>query len=173
RQVLSATRDDSVVQDSVALYVSNNTQWTDWFRSIVGLRGDYFWFNVNSSIPQNAGTHNQGIASPKVSVVFGPWEKTEFYLNGGLGFHSNDGRGTTIALDPGSLAPVKPVDALVRAKGADFGARTTVISELQSTASLFLLDLDSELLFVGDAGTTVPSRPSRRTGVEFANYYSP
>src|SRR5262249_20594792 len=140
---------------------------------IVGLRGDYYWFNVNSSIAQNAGTHNQGIASPKLSLVFGPWEKTEFYLNGGLGFHSNDGRGTTIALDPKTLTPVKPVDALVRAKGADVGVRTTVVPGLQSSVSVFLLDLDSELLFVGDAGTTEPSRPSRRYGVEFANYYNP
>jgi hypothetical protein len=173
RQVLSTTSDDDVVQDSIALYISNNTQWTDWFRSIIGIRGDYYWFNVNSNIPENAGTHNQGIASPKASLVFGPWEKTEFYLNGGLGFHSNDGRGTTIALDPGSLTPVKSVDALVRAKGADIGIRTTIVPGLQSTVSVFLLDIASELVFAGDAGTTEPSRPSRRYGVEFANYYTP
>jgi hypothetical protein len=173
RQVLSTTSDDDVVQDSVSLYVSNNTQWNDWFRSIIGVRGDYYWFNVNSNIPQNAGTHNQGIASPKASLVFGPWEKTEFYLNGGFGFHSNDGRGTTIALDPGSLTPVKSVDALVRAKGADVGVRTTIVPGLQSTVSVFILDIASELVFAGDAGTTEPSRPSRRYGVEFANYYTP
>ncbi|HLY74094.1 MAG TPA: TonB-dependent receptor plug domain-containing protein, partial [Planctomycetota bacterium] len=173
RQVLSTTSDDDVVQDSVALYVSNNTQWTDWLRSIVGLRGDYDWFNVKSTIPQNAGTHHQGIASPKASLVLGPWQNTEFYLNGGLGFHSNDGRGTTLTLDPSTRTPVSPVTALVRAKGADVGVRTTIVPGLQSTVSVFLLDIDSELVFLGDAGTTQPSRPSRRYGVEFANYYTP
>ncbi len=173
RSILSTTRDDSVVQDSVGLYVSNNTQWTEWFRTIVGIRGDYYWFNVNSNIPANGGTHNQGIASPKLSLAFGPWSNTEFYLNGGFGYHSNDGRGTTIAVDPKTLAPVEKVTALVRSKGADFGVRTTIIEGLQSTLSVYILDIDSELLFTGDAGTTEPSRPSRREGIEWANYYTP
>ena len=33
------------------------------------------------------------------------------------------------------------------------------------------MPFDSELLFVGDAGTTEASRPSRRYGVEWANFY--
>lgn len=40
----------------------------------------------------------------------------------------------------------------------------------QSTLILFQLDLDSELLFIGDAGNTEASRPSRRVGVEWTNY---
>jgi outer membrane cobalamin receptor len=35
------------------------------------------------------------------------------------------------------------------------------------------LKQDSELLFVGDAGVTEPSRPSRRYGVEWINYWRP
>ena len=38
--------------------------------------------------------------------------------------------------------------------------------------TLFQLDFDSENLFVGDAGTTEPSRPSRRTGIEWTNHYA-
>jgi hypothetical protein len=41
---------------------------------------------------------------------------------------------------------------------------------VQSTIALWYLDLDSELLFVGDAGTTEPGRPSRRAGLEWTNY---
>lgn len=33
--------------------------------------------------------------------------------------------------------------------------------------------MNSELLFVSDAGTTEPSRPSRRYGVEWTNFYVP
>jgi outer membrane receptor protein involved in Fe transport len=62
---------------------------------------------------------------------------------------------------------------LARTYGAEIGARTTWIEGLQSTLALWWLDIDSELLFVGDAGTTKASRPSRRYGVEFTNYYSP
>jgi outer membrane receptor protein involved in Fe transport len=68
---------------------------------------------------------------------------------------------------------VNPVDPLVRTYGAEFGVRTLAVDRLQSTVSLWWLNLDSELLFVGDAGTTEATRPSRRYGVEFANYYTP
>jgi outer membrane receptor protein involved in Fe transport len=105
------------------------------------------------------------MASPKVGLVFGPWQKTEVYLNGGFGFHSNDGRGATARRDP--------ADPLVQTYGAEIGVRTTAIPNLHSSVSLWWLDVDSELLFIGDAGTTEASRPSRRYGVEFANYYTP
>jgi outer membrane receptor protein involved in Fe transport len=58
----------------------------------------------------------------------------------------------------------------VRARGAELGLRTVRIRGLQSTVALWYLGLDSELLFVGDAGTTEPGRPSRRLGVEWTNY---
>jgi outer membrane receptor protein involved in Fe transport len=61
----------------------------------------------------------------------------------------------------------------VRAKGAEVGLRTVALRHLQSTVTLWRLDLASELVFVGDAGTTESGRPSRRWGVELANYYSP
>jgi outer membrane receptor protein involved in Fe transport len=35
---------------------------------------------------------------------------------------------------------------------------------------LWYLGIDSELLFVGDAGTTEAGRPSRRVGLEWSNY---
>ncbi|HWW87718.1 MAG TPA: TonB-dependent receptor, partial [Vicinamibacterales bacterium] len=94
------------------------------------------------------------------------------YVNAGTGFHSNDARGTTIARDPDGN-PVDRVTPLVRAKGAEVGLRTVAIPHVQSTVSLWTLHLASELVFSGDDGTTMPSRPSARTGVEWATYYSP
>jgi len=61
----------------------------------------------------------------------------------------------------------------VRAKGAEVGTRTTAIEGLESSVAVFVLDYASELLFVGDAGTTEPSRPSRRVGIEWTNHYKP
>jgi hypothetical protein len=174
RSRYQTVRDDRVLENSLGLYVRNRADWTPWFRSEVGLRGDVYWFDVESSLKANSGTASDGLASPKLSLIFGPWEKTELYLNGGLGYHSNDARGTTIKVDPNDgVTPVQKVDPLVRTKGADLGVRTAGVDGLQSALSGFILDIDSELLFVGDAGITEPSRPSRRTGLEFANYYSP
>jgi outer membrane receptor protein involved in Fe transport len=93
------------------------------------------------------------------------------YLEGGFGFHSNDGRGVNTSLDPLTGDPVTRADPLVRTYGAEAGLRTTWVPGFQSTLSFWWLDIDSELLFVGDAGTTEASRPSRRYGLEIANYY--
>jgi outer membrane receptor for Fe3+-dicitrate len=106
-------------------------------------------------------------------VVFGPWQKTEFYVNAGNGFHSNDARGTTIAIDPKTDEAVDRVTPLVKARGMELGVRSEFLPGLQSSMSLYRLDFDSELVFVGDAGTTEAGRPSRRTGFEFSNYYKP
>ena len=67
---------------------------------------------------------------------------------------------------------VKRADPLVQTYGAEFGVRTTYVPGLHSTLSFWWLDIDSELVFAGDAGTTEASRPSRRYGVEWANYYN-
>ena len=112
------------------------------------------------------------LASPKFGLVLGPWGKTEFYLNAGLGFHSNDARGTTIRVDPADgTTPVDRVNPLVRSRGFEGGLRTSFTPGLVSTVSLWSLDLDSELVFVGDAGGTEPSGATRRYGIEFANFY--
>jgi outer membrane receptor protein involved in Fe transport len=55
----------------------------------------------------------------------------------------------------------------VRSKGAEIGVRTQPSKDTTSTLAVFVLDFASELLFVGDAGTTEASRPSRRIGAEY------
>jgi hypothetical protein len=173
RRTLSTTRADDITQTSLGPWVESRVRWGEKFRSVVGVRADYYRFDVDSDNPVNSGTEGDFIASPKGRLVFGPWNKTEFYISGGLGFHSNDGRGTTTRVDPGTGLPVDRVDPLVRTYGAEVGVRTTAVEGLQSTLAFWWLDIDSELLFIGDAGTTEASRPSRRYGVEFANFYSP
>jgi outer membrane receptor protein involved in Fe transport len=105
--------------------------------------------------------------------VLGPWLGTEMYINAGYGYHSNDGRGATITRDPATGDRAERVTPLARARGAEVGIRTVRIPRLQTTLTAWTLTLDSELLFVGDAGTTEASRPSRRTGIEWTNYYRP
>jgi outer membrane receptor protein involved in Fe transport len=173
RDILSTVRADHVSQSTSALYGQASVQVASKFRAILGLRGDLYRFNVASDIPENSGTDTRGIFSPKLSLVFGPFSNTEVYLNGGYGFHSNDGRGSTLRVDPTTGEPAEKVSPLVRAKGAEVGVRSTALKGLQTTFTVWLLDLDSELVFSGDAGITEPSRASRRLGFEWANYWSP
>jgi len=175
RTAYGTTRYDQVSETSVGLYARNATQWTDWLRVTLGVRGDLFMASVDSTTQSlNSGTTSAFLASPKAGVVFGPFERTEFYLNGGFGYHSNDARGATITVNPADpTQPVAAVPLLVQSKGAEIGMRSQALKGYDTSLALFLLDFNSELLFVGDAGTTVASRPSRRVGVEWTNSYRP
>ena len=173
RQVISTTRADQIGERSLGLYGESKVRWNDSFRSVVGARADHFNFKVNSDNPANSGVASDTKFSPKVNLVFGPFQKTEFYTGAGYGFHSNDARGTVLSLDPKTGQPSDKVEPLVRSKGIEFGVRTEAIAGLQSTLSFYRLDFDSELTFAGDAGTTEAGRASRRVGFEFSNYYKP
>jgi hypothetical protein len=170
RQRLSTTREDEVGQTMAAVYAQSEVEWTPTFRTMLGLRADRYQFSVRSDNPLNSGDGADALVSPKVGAVFGPWEGTEIYFNAGTGFHSNDARGAVITVDPVSGEPADPVTPLVRAKGAEIGLRTVRVRGLQSTVAFWYLGIDSELLFVGDAGTTEAGRPSRRAGIEWTNY---
>lgn len=173
RDRLETIRNDHVRQTSGAVYAQSSIQWAPKVRTILGLRGDLYRFKVDSNLPENSGTEAKGIFSPKLSVILGPFANTEIYLNGGFGFHSNDGRGATLTRDPATGDPAERVSPLVRAKGAEVGVRTTAIPNVQTTFAAWMLDIDSELVFSGDAGITEPSRSSRRVGIEWATYWSP
>jgi outer membrane receptor protein involved in Fe transport len=168
---VATIRSDNVKESSAGVYFENTLHWTQWLRSVAGVRFDTYRFDVASNVAENSGKVNGRIASPKLSLILGPWAKTEYFLNAGYGFHSNDARGTTTTLDPKTLVPADKVSPLVRSKGAEVGLRTELIPRLQSSLALWRLKLDSELLFVGDAGTTEASRPSLRQGIEWNNHY--
>ena len=173
REQLESIRQDSVIQTSTGAFAQNETEWTPWLRTLAGMRVDGYRFNVNAGIAENGGTDYAGLVSPKGGAVFGPFAKTEVYVNAGLGFHSNDARGATITVDPVTGEPASRVTPLARATGAEIGIRTVRIPRLQMTVTAWTLGLDSELVFVGDAGTTAPGRPSRRQGIEWTTYYTP
>jgi hypothetical protein len=174
RDALSTVREDSVREGNVGLWADTTARWTGWLRTTVGIREDYFAGRVSSDTPENSGNAQASMTSPKAGIVLGPWYKTEFYGNAGYGLHSNDIRGATITVDPvDKVTPQDRVPLLVRSKGAELGVRTKAIDGLTSSVAVFMLDFDSELLFVGDAGTTEASRPSRRVGVEWTNQYKP
>ena len=172
RTTLATVREDNVREGNIGVWADTTARWTDWLRTTVGIREDYFAGRVSSDTPANSGNASATMTSPKAGIVLGPWYKTEFFGNAGYGLHSNDIRGATIAVDPNDkVTPLDRVPLLVRSKGTEIGIRTRAIEGLTSSLALFVLDFDSELLFVGDAGTTEPSRPSRRVGVEWTNQY--
>ncbi|WP_084293234.1 TonB-dependent receptor [Bradyrhizobium sp. WSM3983] len=175
RGFLSNIRSDKVGEGSVGVYAENTVRWTDWLRTTVGWRGDYYAADVTSLFnSNNSGSVNASLGSPKFRVVLGPFNQTEFFLGAGYGMHSNDARGATTTEDPSDPGTkLSPSPLLVRTRGAEVGVRTRIIPGLDSSFSVFILDQDSEILFSGDAGDTEATRASRRYGFEWTNHYRP
>ena len=176
RNVYEQLSDDRVIQTSISPYFENRLQWTDWFRTVIGGRGDLYLADVRDKLGgPNGGNSTSFLTSPKIQLILGPWYNTEFYLDGGFGFHSNDARGTTIRQGPVSEGglPVTRSPLLVQQRGAEFGIRTTAVPHLQTTFSLWYLVSDSELVFAGDTGDTQATPAGERWGIELNNYYTP
>ena len=178
RVAFQTVSNDHVDETEIGAYVQNTTPWTPWFRTLVGLRGDNVDMRMRAvQIPDNSGSGSGNRLSPKVSLIFGPWEETEFFANAGRGFHSNDARGVIDKIDSTSVAagdpmPSSPVPALVASKGAELGLRSEIIPGLQTSLAFWRLDSDSELVYSADSavGSTQANGASKRHGIELNNH---
>jgi outer membrane receptor protein involved in Fe transport len=150
RRTTATVREDRVRETSAGVFAETSVQWLPWLRTVAGLRGDAYRFDVNGR------RATASIATPKLSVIAGPWHKTDLFFNAGHGFHSNDARGVVDGVTP-----------LVRTRGIEAGVRSELAPGLETSLTAWGLASASELVYVGDAGTTEPSRASRRRGIEW------
>ncbi|HTR01220.1 MAG TPA: TonB-dependent receptor [Candidatus Acidoferrum sp.] len=172
-------RTDRVNESSLGLYWQNTVQWTPKLRSVVGARYDYYDFDVTalaaadpSTLAANSGHVNDGLATASAGLSYAVNDGIELYGNLGQGFHSNDARGVTIKRDPVTGDPVQSADPLVRTLGAEAGVRVFLTDRWNASAALWHLDIDSELVFAGDTGSTEDTGVgSRRDGIELTSYY--
>jgi outer membrane receptor protein involved in Fe transport len=164
RTPTGATTDSDILEASYAPFVKAEVQPASWMRLVGGLRAETLTFDVRNRCAtcaeQPAGRTSSGIVLPKMNLILGPWASTELFANYGEGYHSNDARS---AVAPGS-------SPLARAKSYEVGVRSKPwgAGGVELTATLWRLDLKSELVFVGDEGTTEIRGASKREGVEFA-----
>jgi outer membrane receptor protein involved in Fe transport len=176
RQIIFDVNRVGVGEQSVSGFLEQKVFFTKWLRLEAGLRGDVYFFDGRDRLPPQetdpnfqavpiSGNATNSIVSPKVNLILSPLESTDIYLNFGTGFHSNDAR---VVLQTNQ-------NGLAQATGYELGARTHQFGRLDAAASLWLLDLDSELVFSGDGGRVetdvsgnyLPSRATRRWGVDF------
>jgi outer membrane receptor protein involved in Fe transport len=163
RHQIGRTQDVSIVEQSYAPFVKFDVVPVSWLRFVTGARGDIYTYNVSTRVNTTGDDTNGYVAKArpnvKANLVLGPWWDTELFGNFGTGYHSNDAR--AVVADP-------TLTALPTALGWEFGVRTKVIPRVELSATYWWLNLASELVFVGDEGTTEASGSSRRHGFEFA-----
>ena len=164
-------RQDAVEETSLGAHYEAIWSLSPRWRAVLGARADHLRFDVDAGDPRNSGTEQDALISPKASLIYRASPATEWYASAGKGFHSNDARGVTQQVDPVTGEAVSSVDPLVSSRGAELGVKTQWQQRWNLAAGLWYLELDSELLFVGDAGTTEATRPSERWGLELNNFW--
>ncbi|WP_462180508.1 TonB-dependent receptor [Pseudoalteromonas gelatinilytica] len=171
REYLSTVREDSVDETSYAAYWQTQLSLSQQLEATVGVRYDYLDAQVDSDNSLNSGDANDDLLGFKASLTYLFTENVAGYANWGQSYHSNDARGATITQDPVSLEATDTVDLLVKSEGAEVGMRYFDEQQFNFSVALWWLKLDSELLFVGDAGNTEASDASKRYGLELSAYY--
>ena len=163
RHQLARTQDVSIVEQSYSPFVKFDVVPLPWLRFVTGARGDIFTYDVHSRVNTTGddlnGRVTQARPNVKANLALGPWYQTEFFANFGTGYHSNDAR--AVISDPN-------LTALPTAQGYEFGLRSKAIPRTELSLTYWVIDLASELVFVGDDGTTEARGPSHREGIEFA-----
>ncbi|MEM6335232.1 MAG: TonB-dependent receptor [Bacteroidota bacterium] len=188
--------DADVSERNVFLWGEHTLVPASWLTVQVGLRGDYFTFDVldrlegtPSDLPHASGVAQASRLSPKANLVFGLSPTLDLYANAGIGFHSNDARSVVLAdraetvrrslrqqgasasetaeaLASMNLDPELRNTPLPKAFGTELGARFRPTPGVQVAGALWLLDLDREFVYVGDGGFTELSGATRRVGID-------
>jgi outer membrane receptor protein involved in Fe transport len=176
-QVVGTLAAHSASEFSLAAHAEARWEPVERLRLIAGVRADWYDFRTRAkldefldpedsgaTIPALDGHADDAIVSPKIGAAWQISQSLEAYANWGRGFHSNDSRGVT--------ASATPVPGLVKGTGGEIGGRFQH-DGFSFTATLWQLDVDSELKFVGDSNSVEPGVASRRRGYELVAFWKP
>jgi len=156
---------NAIQETSLGAFVEASWSATDRLRLLGGLRGDAYDFDSTAKTPGSFEGHaTDSRVSPKAGVAYTLTDSIELYGNWGEGFHSNDARGV--------VNPDDPLAGLAPGTGYEAGARFE-IGAVNLTTNYWWLNLDSELIFVGDSNSVEPRGASRREGYEIAGFWKP
>ena len=172
REIMGPIREDQVDESSISSFYEMSFDLRSSWRAVLGIRADAFKFKVNSKDYNLTDDDSDFILSPKASIAYAFSDNNEMYFSYGNGFHSNDARGVITFRDPITEEKLSPADPLVKSTGFEWGIKALINEQLNTSLAVWSLELDSELLFVGDAGNTEANRPSKRWGIEFNNLWS-
>ena len=152
-------------ETAIGVYAEADARLSEWLRWTLGVRFDRMDVAVTDLLEDtstyagsSSGAAGDMLLSPKASVTISPFRQWDLFASAGHGFHSNDARGAVLARGA--------ADLLVTAKTYELGTRVRPVRGLKLDVAGFLIDLDSETVWVGDAGGTEPSGATRRLGAE-------
>ncbi len=153
--------DAEIRQLNAAVYAEDHIYIGECSLSL-GLRADYFRFAVHDDVSQQDNQRQTLFLSPKLNASYDLSDQLSLYFNSGFGFHSNDAR---------AVVQSKTENTVPRAFGSEFGLRLHD-ANWSVCGAAWLLDVESELAWSGDEGTTESSGRTRRVGIDLDLRYS-
>lgn len=172
RERYDSVRMDEVEQSLSSAYISLENRWTETIRTVSAVRADHYRYDVNDLLGNNSGQGSDTLISPKFSLIYAPAAGIETFISAGQGYHSNDARGATARFAPDGTA-IDPVDPLAEARSIEAGFRTALIPKTQLSVTAFKMRMSSELVYIGDEGSTEALTGSDREGAEISLLYTP
>ncbi len=151
-----------VMQSNLSLFTEQTLKITPKFAINTGLRLDYFNFDFQENTDITlSGKDNRTRLSPKLNFLYSPTQNLHIFAKTGIGFHSNDARSVVLAGFGDESLP--------RAYGYEIGSTFKIGNNAIFNVAAFGLDLESELVYVGDAGVVEASGRTNRIGLDISS----
>ncbi len=163
RQILDTIVTGNLHEQNAFIYTDQTLEITENLDLNAGLRYDYFHFNFqDTSNDSLSGKANKNRVSPKLSLFYTVNEDVKLFARSGIGFHSNDARG---------VVANKTANVLPKAIGYEIGSTFKLGSNILINAAVWSLNLENELVYVGDEAVVEINGPTRRLGTDLAIRY--
>jgi len=155
----------NISEANASAYINETFRFSAKISMNTGIRFDQFINHYSDHLKSDSlFKATAAIISPKISFYYHKNNSTQFYLNLGKGFHSNDTRVCVIENGRRALPPAYSID---------LGTIVKPAKNLLVQAALWYLWLNQEFVYSGDGASVEPSGKTQRTGFYFSARYEP
>mgnify|MGYP000238778171 CR=1 FL=1 len=151
-----------IEETNLQFYVQEDIKLSQRLRFLAGLRYDYFLFDYSDKLNNSNTFEGEAQLSPKFQLSYDLNENLNLYTKYGLGYHSNDSR---------LITGNNRNNRLAQAQGFDIGTYWRPNEKVLINMAVWNLDLEDELVYVGDEGIVESSGATRRMGLDFSMRY--
>ncbi|HZG01695.1 MAG TPA: TonB-dependent receptor, partial [Chitinophagales bacterium] len=163
REITDTVVSGHVYQQNINGYIDETFRFNRRFSINAGARLDHFYFAYKDNKTDSlSGTRSIARVSPKLNFYYAVNDHVQFFLKSGIGFHSNDARAVVLNHTENSLP---------KAYGSEIGSEFKLFERMLFNVAVWGLEMESELVYVGDAGVVETSTPTRRVGTDFGMRY--
>ncbi len=160
RVILDTINAGHLYEQNINAYLDETLYLTEKLSVNAALRFDYFYFQFNNfQYDSLSGSKQVPKVSPKLNLYYDASPNVQLFVHAGYGFHSNDARSVILKSSQNNLPT---------ALGYEAGSTFKLGKRVLVNAALWGLDLESELVYVGDEAIVEITGATRRLGTDLS-----